>query len=216
MIDQALHIIEGANILDEQRRGVLSDLAAELRQTWETAQIFRTRTEMLVSVLNDIKHPTPDSKYWQAVREQNVMFSELAMLSYEYRKNALEIRKLQRTRLAEDDEIEKELLGVEIEKKTFAAHNMERTAQDRIREIIEWSNIKAELRPKMTFGTQDVNEHQLAAMKKRFQFEAKLVGPNTPPADARNILGLAISSDRTEQKDVTNGKLLSAQPRLVR
>ena len=87
---------------------------------------------------------------------------------------------------------------------------------DSIREIIEWSNIKAELRPKMAFGDQDVNEHQLTAMKKRFQFEASLVGPNTPPADARNILGLKVSSDRTQQKDVKNDKLLSVRPRLVR
>ena len=152
MIDQALSIITGANILNKEKCGVLSDLAVELRQTWETVQVFRTRTEMLVSVLNDVKHPTPDSKYWQAVREQNVMFHELAMLSYEYRKNELEIRKLQRDQLAEEDELEKELIGVEIEKKTFIGHNMERTAQDRIREIIEWSNIKAELRPKMAFG----------------------------------------------------------------
>jgi len=216
MIDQALSIIAGANILDKNKCGILSDLAAELRQTWETVQVFRTRTEMLVSVLNDAKHPTPDSKYWQAVREQNVMFHELAMLSYEYRKNELEIRKLQRDQLAEEDELEKELIGIEIEKKTFIGHNMERTAQDRIREIIEWSNIKAELRPQMSFGDQDVNEHQLTAMKKRFEFEASLVGQSTSPADARNILGLAISADRTAQEDVKNDKLLSVRPHLVR
>ena len=48
-------------------------------------------TEVPVSVLNDIKFPTPAAKYWQAMREQNVMFQELVMLSYEYRKNLVEI-----------------------------------------------------------------------------------------------------------------------------
>jgi len=216
MTDRAFEIINGSGILTEQKGAALQQLAAELRQTCNTAQIFRTRTEMIVSVLNDIKHPTPDSKYWQAVREQNVMFHELAMLSYEYRKNELEIRKLQRDQLAEEDELEKELINVEIEKKPFIGHNMERTAQDRIREIIEWSNIKAELRPQMSFGDQDVNEHQLTAMKKRFEFEASLVGQSTSPADARNILGLAISADRTAQEDVKNDKLLSVRPHLVR
>jgi len=216
MIDQALQIIEGADILDAQRCTVLLGLAAELRQTFATVQVYRTKTEMLVSVLNDVKHPTPDSKYWQAVREQNVMFQELAMLSYEYRKNAVEIRKLQRNQLVEEDELEKELIGIEIEKKTFIGCNMERTAQDRLREIVEWSHIKAELRPQMAFGDQDVNEHQLTAMKQRFEFEASLVGQNTPPADARNALGLAISAGRTAQEDVQNDKLFSVRPRLVR
>lgn len=215
MTDRAFEIINGSGILTEQKGAALQQLAAELRQTCNTAQIFRTRTEMIVSVLNDIKHPTPDSKYWQAVREQNVMFHELTMLSYEYRKNALEIRKLQRDQLAEEDELEKELINVEIEKKTFIGHNMECTAQDRIREIIEWSNIKAELRPKMAFGDQDVNEHQLTAMKKRFEFEASLVGQSTSPADARNILGLAISADRTAQEDVKNDRLFSVRPELI-
>lgn len=215
MIDKALQIIEGADILDAQRCTVLLGLAAELRQTFATVQVYRTKTEMVVSVLNDVKHPTPDSKYWQAIREQNVMFQELVMLSYEYRKNAVEIRKLKRDQLVEEDELEKELIGIEIEKKSFVGRNMERTAQDRLREIIEWSNIKTELRPQMSFGDQDVNEHQLTAMKKRFEFEASLVGQSTSPADARNILGLAISADRTAQEDVKNDRLFSVRPELI-
>ena len=86
-------IIKQADILSEIDVKSLSDIAEELKETFVKVQMFRTRTEMEVSVLNEIKHPTPASKYWQSVREQNVMFQELVMLSLEYRKNMVEIRK---------------------------------------------------------------------------------------------------------------------------
>ncbi|MDD4081844.1 MAG: hypothetical protein PHD05_00520 [Sphaerochaetaceae bacterium] len=207
MIDQALRIIEGAGVLSKNEETILNNLANDIKQTCETAQIFRTRTEMIVSVLNDIKHPTPDSKYWQAVREQNVMFHELAMLSYEYRKNKIEVKKLERKLLTEEDDLEKELIQIDIERMNFVLINMERTARDRIREVVEWSKIKAELRPKLQYGEDNVNEHQLAAMKKRFSYEASLVSSSTPPADARNILGLAKTSAKVTQQEVIGGSI---------
>ena len=112
------------------------------------------------------------------------------MLSYEYRKNMVEIKKLKRDILKESDEIERELSQIEIEKKQFIARNMERTAHDRIREILEWSNIKTSLKPYLKYGDENVNAHQFEAMRKRYEKEAALVTQQTPPADASNILGL--------------------------
>ena len=54
--------------------------------------MFRTETEMRISVLNDLKHPTPGAKYWQAVREQNVFFEQMIFLSFDYRENDIEIK----------------------------------------------------------------------------------------------------------------------------
>ena len=192
----ALEIIKDAKILQDVDWQGLSELKDELRHTWETVQVFRTRTEMEVSILNDMKRPTPDAKYWQAVREQNVMFGELVNLSYEYRKKSVEIRKLQRDLVKETDDLEKELKQIEIEQNEWHARNMERTAHDRIREILEWSAIKKELLPIMKYGDEDVNLHQLSAMEIAFANQAKLVNENTPPADARNILGLADMSNK--------------------
>lgn len=196
MIEKAITIIGDADVLPAADQAELEKLAGELRHTWETAQIFRTRTEMLVSVLADARRPTPDSKYWQAVREQDVMLRELVLLSYEYRKNAVEIRRLERDMWAADDLLDREILQIEMDRKIFLAHDMERTARDRLREIREWSAIKAELRPQLKFGEEDVNAHQLEAMRQRFAFEAQLVTPATPPADARNILGLRHMAER--------------------
>ena len=40
----------------------------ELKDTWIKKQVYRTETEMRVSVLNDAKFPTNAGKYWQCVR----------------------------------------------------------------------------------------------------------------------------------------------------
>ena len=193
---EALEIVRGSSILTSDDFFNLSALKNELRQTWETVQVYRTRTEMEVSILNDMKRPTPDAKYWQAVREQNVMFVELVNLSYEYRKKAVEIRKLQRDLAVEKDMLERELKQIEIEQNEWYLKNMERMAHDRIREILEWSAIKTELLPHLKYGDEDVNAHQLEAMEKGFNVQAKLVNENTPVADARNIIGLADMSNK--------------------
>ena len=189
-MESPFEVINQARVLTTQEYGQLDALRDDLLQTWETVQIFRTRTEMDVSVLKDIRFATPDAKYWQAIREQNVQFQELVMLSFEYRRNSLEIRKLERNQAKEEDEIEREIMQVDIDQKHFISRNMERTAKERLREVIEWSNIKKELKPCLKYGDQDVNAHQWEALRIRFEREAKLVNQHTPPADARNILGL--------------------------
>ena len=65
------------NILSEDEVKDFKAMRLELQDTWIKNQMFRTETEMRVSVLNDLKHPTVAAKYWQAVREQNVMFEQL-------------------------------------------------------------------------------------------------------------------------------------------
>ena len=186
-----LDIVKGSQILKSDELSALAALSDELRQTWETVQVFRTRTEMEVSVLTDMKRPTPDSKYWQAVREQNVMFGELVNLSYEYRKKAVETRKMERDLEPLTDEIDRELKQIEIEQNQWHLLNMERAAHDRIREILEWSDIKTQLVPHLRYGTEDVNAHQLEAMRLRYSQEANFITEQTPIADARNIRGLA-------------------------
>ena len=195
----ALEIIEGANILKQEDWVSLTTIKDELRHTWETVQVFRTRTEMEVSVLQDIKHPTPDSKYWQAIREQNVMFTELVGLSYEYRKKAVELKKLKRDLMAESDELERELKQIEIEQTEWIMLQQERVAQDRIREILEWSDIKKKLLPDIKYGVDNVDKHQMESFHKRFNAEANNITQHTPPADAINLAGKAVTVNRIKK-----------------
>ena len=184
------NIIQSSDILTSQDLKDLDKLAEELKETFIKVQTFRTRTEMEVSVLNDIKFPTPEAKYWQAVREQNVMFQELVMLSYEYRKNIVEIKKLRRDFKYEKDDLEKELLQIELEKKMFISKNQEKVAKARIREIKDWSDIKAREAAKMSKETLvNVDNHQLISYTIRFIKQSIAMGSNGSPAERQNLLG---------------------------
>ena len=71
-------------VLNKTDLQAFKKLVPELRDTWTKKQMYRTETEMRVSVLNDFKRPNNASKYWQCVREQSVYFENLMSLSFEY------------------------------------------------------------------------------------------------------------------------------------
>ena len=79
-------------ILDPAQVAKFKELTNELRDTWTKKQMFRTKTEMEFSVLNDAKYPTNAAKYWQCVREQNTHMENLMHLSFDARKNDIEIK----------------------------------------------------------------------------------------------------------------------------
>ena len=107
------------NILDKDDVKDFKKLIPELQDTWHKKQMFRTETEMRFSVLSDNKYPNAAAKYWQSVREQNTHFENLVHLSFDARKNEVEIKKLQRDIKKEKDPLEVELKQIELEAKTL-------------------------------------------------------------------------------------------------
>ena len=93
----------------------------ELKDTWFKKQVYRTETEMRVSVLNDAKFPTNAGKYWQCVREHDVMFTELMRHSFEHRENRVELKKLKRKFVIEKDDLELEAFKVQVDKLNLLA-----------------------------------------------------------------------------------------------
>ncbi|MFA6161781.1 MAG: hypothetical protein WC766_06495 [Patescibacteria group bacterium] len=183
-------IITRSEILTRDDFADLLAMSEELKETFTKVQMFRTRTEMEISVLNDIKHPTPASKYWQAVREQNTMFNEMVMLSYEYRKNIVEIQILDKKIENEKDELERELLRIEKEKKIFISKNQERTAKARMSELKEWSDIKQrEARMMSEDELGNVDNHQLISYVKRWIKQSIIMGGTGSPAERQNLQG---------------------------
>ena len=55
------------NLLDPEDVKEFKAMTTELRDTWTKKQVFRTETEMRMSVLQDMKYPTKAAKYWQCV-----------------------------------------------------------------------------------------------------------------------------------------------------
>ena len=205
------------NILDAKDVSAFKDMVEELKDTWTKKQVFRTETEMRFSVLNDLKYPTKASKYWQCVREQNVYLENLMTLSFEYRKNEIEIKKLNKKIDEEEDELEKELLKIEIDEKTFAKANMQLTAKDRMREIKLWSNLKKEC-DDGSFDKQDVNVHQLESYHKIMQNRAKTLTQGSTQPEVFNVLGQLQTIERVkkekEQIESTKREAISSEQSL--
>jgi len=175
-------------ILDKDDVKSFKKLIPELQDTWMKKQMFRTETEMRFSVLSDNKYPTKAAKYWQSVREQNTHFENLVHLSFEARKNDVEIKKLERDIKKEKDPLEKELKQVELEEKLYGKAQMELVAKHRMREVATWSKLKKEF-DDGNFDKKDVNKHQAHSYLLRLQEQKKTITPGTSQPEVFNVLG---------------------------
>ena len=199
-------------MLKKEDNKFLKELKIELEDTRNKAQIYRTETEMRYSVLNDGRFPTKASKYWQAIREQNVFYENLQQESYVYRRMLVEIKKIEEAIAKETDELELELLEIDLEEKIWQKNNIARKATDRVREIEHWSRIKKEL-DDGSFDTQNVDAHQKESLKLQLQERAKNLTPGSSQGEMINVLGPLKTIDEdfkkqieAQEKAMLNGK----------
>ena len=194
------------SVLKEEDAGAIVELREELGDNWRKKQIFRTETEMRISVLNDAKHPTNASKYWQSVREQGAMFDALLGLTFDLRRNKLARRKLgqeQKEAITKGDEFLAEELQIDLDENLYARANMEKTARDRVRELKLWSQIKKELNDG-SFDTDYVNTHQAESYRHNLQNRVNSLNANSQPAEIVNAAGPLETLKRLKTED---GKL---------
>mgnify|MGYP003148468237 CR=1 FL=1 len=175
-------------LLDKSEASEFKKMVPELQDTWVKKQMFRTETEMRFSVLSDNKYGTNAAKYWQSVREQNTHFENLMRLSFEYRKNDVEIEKLQREIKKEKDPLEKELKQIELEENLYSRAGMELTAKARMREISTWSKLKKEFHDG-TFDDRDVNTHQAESYTHQLEQKKLTLTPGSSQPEVFNVLG---------------------------
>jgi hypothetical protein len=176
------------NILDKEDVKDFKKLIPELQDTWMKKQMFRTETEMRFSVLSDNKYPTKAAKYWQSVREQNTHFENLVHLSFDARKNEVEIEKLQRDIKKEKDPLDKKMKQIELEEKLYGKAQMELVAKHRMREVATWSKLKKEF-DDGNFDKADVNKHQAHSYMLRLQHQKNTITPGTSQPEVFNVLG---------------------------
>jgi len=203
-------------LLDKSQVSEFKRMVPELQDSWVKKQMFRTETEMRVSVLNDARHGTTASKYWQSVREQNSHFENLMRLSFEYRKNDVEIEKLEHKIKINKDKFETKMAQIEIEEKLYGRANMELTAKARMKEISTWSKLKKEF-DDGSFDTQDVNRHQLESYAHVFEQRKKTLTSGSSQPEVFNVLGQLETLKRVKQSgelkyDGVNRKTLSKKP----
>ena len=189
------------NLLDPEDVFEFKQMTGELRDTWTKKQMFRTQTEMEFSVLNDAKYPTNAAKYWQCVREQNVFLENLMSLSFEYRRNEVKIKKLEKKVAEETDELKIELAQIDLDEKNYSKASMQLTARDRMREIKLWSAYKTKY-DDGKFDTKDVNTHQLESYHLVMKNKAETLTQGSSQPEVFNVLGQLQSIERIKEDHV--------------
>jgi hypothetical protein len=186
------------NLLDPNEVKEFKELTNELRDTWTKKQVFRTETEMRMSVLQDAKYPTKASKYWQCVREQNVFLENLMSLSFDARRNEVKLKRLEEKLLKEEDPLKRELLQIDIDEKTYSVANMQLVARDRMREIKLWSVLKKEFNDG-SFDDKDVNSHQLDSYHLIMKNKAETLTTGSSQPEVFNVLGQLQTIERVKK-----------------
>jgi hypothetical protein len=198
------------SVLNEDDANVIISLKDELIDNWHKKQIFRTETEMRVSVLNDAKHPTNASKYWQSVREMSAHFDALMNLSFDLRKNTVEKLRLDKKMedfLANPETNQFDIMELEIDldRNIYDRSCMLQIAKDRVRELSLWSLIKSELNDG-SFDSENVNTHQAESLHKYFGNRVKSLNDGSAPGEVMNAMGPYLSLNRMKNEE---GKLLN-------
>ena len=186
------------NLLDPEDVKEFKAMTAELRDTWTKKQVFRTETEMRMSVLQDAKYPTKAAKYWQCVREQNVFLENLMNLSFDCRRQEAKVKWLEKKINTEKDEYKLEKYIIDLDEARYGLANMQLVAKDRMREIKLWSILKKEF-DDGSFDTQDVNRHQLDSYHLIMKNKAETLTQGSSQPEVFNVLGQLQTIERVKK-----------------
>ena len=186
------------NLLDPEDVKEFKSMTSELRDTWTKKQVFRTETEMRMSVLQDMKYPTKAAKYWQCVREQNVFLENLMSLSFDCRRSEAKLKWLEKKVETEQDEYKLEKYKIDLDEARYGLANMQLVARDRMREIKLWSTLKKEF-DDGTFDTKDVNRHQLDSYHMIMKNKAETLTSGSSQPEVFNVLGQLKSIERVKK-----------------
>jgi hypothetical protein len=186
------------NLLDPEDVKEFKAMTSELRDTWTKKQVFRTETEMRMSVLQDMKYPTKAAKYWQCVREQNVFLENLMSLSFDCRRSEAKLKWLEKKIETEKDEYKLEKYKIDLDEARYGLANMQLVARDRMREIKLWSALKKEF-DDGSFDTKDVNRHQLESYHLIMKNKAETLTSGSSQPEVFNVLGQLKSIERVKK-----------------
>ena len=192
------------NVLDEKDTKTIIRLQEELEDTFHKSQVYRTETEARISILNDIKFPTPAAKYWQSVREQNLHFEEAVGESYHIRHLNLQIYELELkiAKLKKKGAHELKIWKKEYDRDTKKAelNNVKRSLKWRIKELEQWSKIKKELDDE-SFDTTNPDTDLGETYKHYWANRVKALHSESGPGEIINALGSYIASEKLTTED---------------
>lgn len=169
-----LDFLNNTALLDKEKVNNLAEIKDDLLASFKKRQMFRPRYLMEVSVLKDMKFPTPDAKYWQCLLERDIMLQNLMSLGLDFKEKIADIK----IKEAEIDELSNnhnaksraniEKIKIQIKRDLFQMTMMRKEAEERYREIMAWTDIITELRPKLKYSEDNAEEHMPESFLIRF------------------------------------------------
>lgn len=172
--EDKLNIFKELNLIRPEDIKYLQEHSSDLQERFIKRSFFRSKFEMRYGVLSDNEHPTPDSKYWQAIGEQAVHVQEITSLGFEYQKILVDIEYTQAQiedleyQLSQDFEHEFDRKKIEaklkkkqiqLREKDFGLVLCKKTAKERMKEIRNWTDEIEELKPQVKHGLDDFEAH---------------------------------------------------------
>lgn len=179
------NVLKGLDLVKQEDLNYLQEHSNEFQDRFVKRSYFRSEFEMRYGVLSDSEHPTPDSKYWQAIGEQAVHVQEFISLGYGYKKTLADIEYVQgqieelefklKQDFAVDHDFERKKIAarlkkkqVELQEKQFGLVLQRKTAKERMREIKNWTGIIAEIKPQVQHGIEDFEAHHAERYIRRY------------------------------------------------
>jgi len=195
---------------------------SKFKERYSNSSLFRSKFEMEAMVLNEDEHPTPDSKYWQAIGEQAVHVKELIRLSFESKKGEADLDllhaekdelkyKLTKQNPANIPEYEKDKLRakikrkeVEIEEREFGLLECKKVAKERIREVRDWEDLIPALESQLKHGKDDWEKHHPERYFKRFEKRIGRLDLIEPDAKENTVKFFLASLQHPENKGLAD------------
>ena len=179
-------------VFNETQIATLNAARHNIETAFNKITFFRTPTLLRLSVLNDLEHPTLESKYFQLVNEMYVHSSELANLIFDIELKQIDIEELE-TRIIKREGFERRRDEIEIRRKRFELVQMQKTADARIKEIENQSaamnEIKTELKKSgVDIEAQTMNDHQLRSFAIAWTNDVCSINDSTDVASRKNII----------------------------
>ena len=168
-----MDVITESKVLNAKDQKLIVDLQDTLDDAHEKNQNFRTETEMNHSVLS--KFLTNPAKYYQCVREMNVMLQTLSANAFEVlqAEGELELAKIELSELGNTpkDKARKKIKSAQIHSKELTITGLKHQAHYRAVEIKHWNKIMEKLLKDEKFDSTDVEKHQKESYRARWQTE---------------------------------------------
>lgn len=211
----ALEIIVNTPLFNDQEKEQLQKVSSSMEKSFHNSQVFRTDTEARISVLNEVKFPTPASKYYQALREMNVHQCELVHLLYDYESKQQDLAIIEAEIMELEDKLSQPNLPkweaikiganlnkkrIELRKEAFTLKNMKRVAEGRKEELLMWDKIIGELEPILVAAEIPLDNpdgHQKISYLVRFirqAMNALSTNSNMSVSETNNLFGQLITN----------------------